>query len=75
MPTYLQTDDQRDELRRLLLEWVEGRTTGPTTARFGELQDLIDYGTITLQYPESMVKSVINELSVQRLLRTTKDES
>lgn len=71
--TFYQTDRQRDILRRLLIEFVEGRTTGPVAARFVTRAELFTYGTVDLDYPGVIVNQVIDELELQRLLMDAKE--
>ena len=74
MPTtnFGQTLAQRDTLRRELLEFAKGTSQGLSSARFFTKQELVDHGTIQLDYPEELVRSVIREMEVQRVLRFSK---
>lgn len=71
--TFGQTLVQRETLRRELLEFAKGTSSGLSSARFFTKQQLVDHGVNQLDYPESLVRTVIREMEVQRVLMFGKE--
>lgn len=72
---YGQTEPQRKELRRLLIQFAEGRTVGPLAAKFVTKAQLITYGVTDLGYPQPIVEGILRELDIQHQIRFREEET